>query len=113
MHSALAQTYAALKQTKDAREAFLDAYRLRVELADTDPSNQFYAAQVMKSRLDIQQLRTHDPNASAETFTERQALLNLGSPEGRQQAIDAGLGGMALAFCGGRTVSQRESKDRN
>ena len=98
MHSALAQTYAALNQPKHAREAFLDAYRLRVELADTDPSNQFYAAQVMKSRLDIQSLRTHDLNPNPETFTERQALLNLGSLEGRQQAIDAGLEAIWLLY---------------
>jgi hypothetical protein len=98
MHSALAQNYAALNQTNDAREAFLDAYRLRVELADTDPSNQFYAAQVMKSRLDIQSLRTHDLNPNPETFTERQALLNLGSLEGRQQAIDAGLEAIWLLY---------------
>lgn len=91
MHSALAQTYAALNQAKDAREAFLNAYRLRVELADTDPSNQFYAAQVMKSRLDIQQLRTHDPESSPQSFTEREALADLNTEQGRQKAKEAGL----------------------
>ena len=95
MHSALAQTYASLAGRADriseAREHFLSAYRLRVELADTDPSNQFYAAQVMMSRLALQDLRTHDPSSLAKTFTERQALQGLGGTEGRREAMNSGL----------------------
>ena len=53
MHSTLAQTYAALGRPVAARDVLLNAYRLRIELADTDPSNQFYAAQVMMSRLSL------------------------------------------------------------
>ena len=91
MYSALAQTHAALGQTAEARVAFLDAYRLRVELADTDPSNQFFAAQVMKARLDLQELRTHDSDPLPKTFTEREALANLGTAQGRLQAKEAGV----------------------
>mgnify|MGYP001294347604 CR=1 FL=1 len=95
MYSALAQTLVSSTELDNrvpqAREAFLNAYRLRVELADTDPSNQFYAAQVMKSRLDLQELRTHDPDPLPKTFTEREALTDLGSEMGRQNAKEAGL----------------------
>ena len=95
MYSALAQTLVLSAELDDrvpqAREAFLNAYRLRVELADTDPSNQFFAAQVMKSRLDLQELRTHDPDPLPKTFTEREALTNLGTAQGRLQAKEAGV----------------------
>ena len=95
MYSALAQTLVSSTELDNrvpqAREAFLNAYRLRVELADTDPSNQFFAAQVMKSRLDLQQLRTHDPNPTPPSFIEREALTDLGSQKGRQHAKEVGL----------------------
>ena len=92
MHSAVANTYALSAGVADgisnAREHFLAAYRLRIELADTDPSNQFYAAQVMMSRLALLDIRTHDNNKVAETFTERQALEGLGGAEGRREAMN-------------------------
>ena len=95
MYSALAQTLVSSTELDNrvpqARQAFLNAYRLRVELADTDPSNQFYAAQVMKSRLDLQELRTHDSDPLPKTFTEREALANLGTAQGRRRAKEAGV----------------------
>ena len=77
MHSALAQTYTALGQSAAARDAFLNAYRLRIELADTDPSNQFYASQVMMSRLSLQYLDiTH---GSTEELHRARGFIGLGT----------------------------------
>ena len=112
MHSALGQTYAAVRETAEARVAFLDAYRLRVQLADTDPSNQFYAAQVMKSRLDLQQLRTHDPDPTPPSYTEREALTDLGSETGRQHAKEAGLETLWLVIFAERAVVIENDKVR-
>jgi hypothetical protein len=102
MHSALAQTYASLAGRKDrtseAREHFLAAYRLRVELADTDPSNMFYATQVMRSRLSLQNLRLHDVDLHPESFTEQQALTGLGLETTRESAEELGLGMVWLLY---------------
>ena len=108
MYSALGQTLVLSAELDDrvpqAREAFLNAYRLRVELADTDPSNQFFAAQVMKSRLDLQELRTHDPDPTPPSFIEREALTDLGSQKGRQHAKEAGLETLWLAVFAEKAV---------
>lgn len=87
----LAQTYDALGRYDEARAAHLNGYRLRVEIADSDPSNQFAASQVMKSRLDLYGLRIYADDDAPMTFSEQQALENLDSTEGRELAADANL----------------------
>ena len=82
----LAHTYDVLGRINDAREAYLNAYRLRVELADTDPTNEFAATQVLKSRLDIFKLRTHADDGQPLSFTETQALADIVSPSFRGNA---------------------------
>ena len=78
-YASLAQAYDVLGRINDAREAYLNAYRLRVELADTDPTNEFAATQVLKSRLDIFKLRTHADDGRPLSFTETQALAEITS----------------------------------
>ena len=91
MQSALGHTYDSLGMIQEARDAYLNAYRLRVELADSDPTNKFSASQVMKSRLDLLRLQAHTHNDDQMSFTEREALFNLRNEKGRNLSRLAGL----------------------
>ena len=100
----LAQTYDALGRYNEARTAHLDGYRLRLEIADSDPTNQFAASQVMKSRLDLYRLRTHVDYKAPMTFSEEQALENLDTSEGRELAAAANLEAYWLLYTAERAV---------
>lgn len=91
MYAALGHTYDSLGDPQKARDAFLNAYRIRVELADTDPTNQFAASQVIKSRLDIMRLRAHADDGQPLSFTEQEAFRNFQGEEGRRLAREANL----------------------
>ena len=88
--SALGHTYDALNRPQEAREAYLNAYRLRVELADTDPTNKFAATQVLKSSLDLYRLRTHLTD-TPQSFLEDQATRYIEANESRLDAQEAGI----------------------
>ena len=98
MYAALAHTDDALGNFDEALASYLASYRLRIELADTDPTNKFAAAQVVKSQLDIFRLTTHAKNEWTKSYTSTQAVSDLKSQEGRLAAREAGLEDAWLLF---------------
>ena len=117
-YSQLAHTYDVLGRINDAREAYLNAYRLRVELADTDPTNEFAATQVLKSRLDIFKLRTHADDGQPLSFTETQALTDITSPSFREATRKASIEHVWLLYMaeaalmqGNKSAAERHLQD--
>ena len=108
MYAALAHTYDSLGRIKKAREAYLNAYRLRVELADTDPTNEFAASQVIKSKLDILRLRTHAGDGSPMSFTEGEALHDFDTARGRAAATEANLEAFWLLYQSENAIKRGE-----
>jgi tetratricopeptide (TPR) repeat protein len=91
MYNNLAHTHDVLGDEEAAWAAALQAYRLRLELADSDPTNSFAASQVIKSRLDIYRLKTHAKTIGDDSFTATQALTGLEGNAGRSLAKQTGL----------------------